>query len=297
MKKLAAATLIVIFSLSIASAQSNKIVFGPLEGDDAGVLTVHNGEAIEIEMWVRTDPDNPAPIIGISHCLMSADTIIASRNGATFDPDYSYPCWNTFVSPPFGHPDYPDLPEGHTIQAAGAMHTVFDPPCDSIDTNGEWDYYGAFLMTCNTGLPTDETYYPFSMGWYPHSGEGTKWAFAGGGGIEPEQSYCGLYFEPYPCLYIPGDCDHNSFPIELTDVLAMIGFYRGNIEPDYLCGCGEDPIIHDFAATADPNGNCAPNELLDVVTEIAAYRGTMTASGCPDCPGSEGLVKREDEGQ
>ncbi len=198
MKKLAAATLIVIFSLSIASAQSNKIVFGPLEGDDAGVLTVHNGEAIEIEMWVRTDPDNPAPIIGVSHCLMSADTIIASRNGATFDSDYGYPCWDTFVSPPFGHPYDPNIPEGHTIQVAAAIYTIFDPPCHPMDTNGEWDYYGAFLMTCNTGLPVDSTYYPFLAGWFPHSGQGTSWSFEAppGGSVEPEQDYCGLFFQP-----------------------------------------------------------------------------------------------------
>ncbi len=180
------------------SQNLNKIVFGPLEGDDAGVLTVHNGQAIEIEMWIRTDPNNPAPIIGVSHCLMSADTIIASRSGATFDPDYSYPCWDTFVSPPYGHPDDPNIPEGYTIQAAGAIYTVFDPPCHPMDTNGEWDYYGAFLTTCNTGVPIDETYYPFSSGWYPHSGQGTSWSFEAppGGSVDPEQDYCGLYFEP-----------------------------------------------------------------------------------------------------
>ena len=38
------------FWLSLASAQSNKIVFGPLEGNDAGVLTVRNGEAIEVDI-------------------------------------------------------------------------------------------------------------------------------------------------------------------------------------------------------------------------------------------------------
>jgi hypothetical protein len=34
----------VLLWLTSAFPQSNKIVFGPLEGDDAGVLTVHNGE-------------------------------------------------------------------------------------------------------------------------------------------------------------------------------------------------------------------------------------------------------------
>lgn len=82
---------------SVFSQDLNKIVFGPLEGDEAGVLPVRHGEAIEIEMWVRTDPQNPAPIVGVSHSLMSADSIIASRDGALFDPDYNYP-WLGHVS-------------------------------------------------------------------------------------------------------------------------------------------------------------------------------------------------------
>jgi hypothetical protein len=67
-----------------------------------------------------------------------------------------------------------------------------------MDTNGEWDLYGTWLMATNTDSLTGQTYYPYSMGWYPHSGHGTYWAFATppGGGVVPEQSYCGLYFEP-----------------------------------------------------------------------------------------------------
>ena len=60
MKKALLIGLIFSFSGAAAFAQSNRIVFGPLEGDDAGVLTVRNGDDIEIEMWVRTDPGNPA---------------------------------------------------------------------------------------------------------------------------------------------------------------------------------------------------------------------------------------------
>jgi hypothetical protein len=71
----------------------------------------------------------------------------------------------------------------------------------------------------------------------------------------------------------------------MDDVVAMVGLYRGAIEPYYLCECGQDPIIYDFEATADPDGNCTANELNDVVMEIAAYRGTAAVSGCPDCPG------------
>lgn len=88
-----------------------------------------------------------------------------------------------------------------------------------------------------------------------------------------------------PCSYIPGDCDHNGIPLELSDVIAMIGMYRGTIDPAYTCDC--PPHGSDFAPDADPNGNCIAFELGDVVTEIAAYRGTTEASGCEDCPGQD----------
>jgi hypothetical protein len=93
-------------------------------------------------------------------------------------------------------------------------------------------------------------------------------------------------FAPASCDYFPGDVNQNGVPLEMNDVVAMIGNYRGSIGVLYRCDCGVDPPGWDFAATADPNGNCVANELTDVVTEIAAYRGLGDVSGCPDCPGS-----------
>ncbi len=292
MKKLLWIIVIISSMASSAFAQSNKIVFGPLEGDDAGVLTVHNGEDIEIEMWVRTDPANPARIVGFTTGLMSEDEIIAERNCAVFDPDF-YQLWDTIsCDGPFGHDpdDYFPIPEGYTCDWISALCWSVD--CTGLDTNGEWDYAASFMMTCNTDVPTDETYYPFTDGWWPHSGQGTAWSFdvPPGGSVIPELDHCGLYFEPDTCIYIPGDVNRNGAPLELADVLAMVSSYRGLVEPYYLCQCSEDPPIFDFAATADPNGNCIPNELNDVVTEIGAYRGSDTVSGCPDCPGSGPLL-------
>lgn len=86
------------------------------------------------------------------------------------------------------------------------------------------------------------------------------------------------------CVYIPGDCDHNGIALELGDIIAMIGIYRGAIGPAYTCDC--PPHGSDFAPGADPNGSCVAFELGDVVMEIGAYRGGVIASGCVDCPGS-----------
>ena len=103
----------------------------------------------------------------------------------------------------------------------------------------------------------------------------------------------GEYLEAQPCVYIPGDCGHNGVPLELGDVVAMIGMYRGTVLPPYECSC--PPHGDEFTPTADPDGSCVPLELGDVVTEIGAYRGTVEASGCPDCPGSLRLMPGSQE--
>ena len=93
----------------------------------------------------------------------------------------------------------------------------------------------------------------------------------------------GIPSGPPPCDYIPGDCNHSGVALELADVIAMIGMYRGTVTPAYTCDC--PPHGATFAPEADPNGNCVALELADVVAEIAAYRGTGIAYGCVDCPG------------
>ncbi len=95
-----------------------------------------------------------------------------------------------------------------------------------------------------------------------------------------------------PCDYIPGDCDHNGVPLELGDVVALISNYRNILPPYYICYC---PPHGDYAASADPNGNCVAFELSDVVAEIDAYRGLYTVSGCEDCPGSDRLLPGGDD--
>jgi len=107
----------------------------------------------------------------------------------------------------------------------------------------------------------------------------------------------GFWFGVIPeggdCVYIPGDCNHNTVPLELGDVIAMIGMYRGSVVPPYECSC--PPHGDNFTPTADPNGNCVALELGDVVAEIGAYRGSVTASGCIDCPGSGRLLPGGDD--
>ena len=218
MKKLLLALPIVFLITALVSAQDlNKVVFGPLEGDDAGVLTVSNGEAIEIEMWVRTDPANPTSIVGAAHGLSSENIIIAERNSVDIEPEYDEPYWCVvWVDGPFIHnpaDDFP-IPEGLTCEIAVGLY-IWWPDCIGwpLDTQGEWDLFGTWFMVTNTEIPIDQTYYPFSIGWYPHNGQGTSWAFDSppGGGIEPEQDYCGLRFEPETTID-----ENESLPLEFS---------------------------------------------------------------------------------
>ena len=296
MKKLILATLILILGGKTTSAQSNKIVFGPLEGDDAGVLTVNNGLLnLELEVWVRTDPDIPAPFFEVTHALMTDDAIIFNRNGHTWDQDYDVPAWwEVWLDGPYVYdPDdnFP-IPEGFTTEIVRGIW--YPSESNPLYTLGEWDYYGSFWMDVNTGIVNEETYSPFSRGWYPSTVQSTRWFFQipPGGSIVPEQDYSDLYVTS-ACIYIPGDCNHNGTPLELEDALIIVSIYRGDVDPFYTCECPSHGS--GFAPEADPDGNCIPFEIGDVVTEISAYRGLAEVSGCPDCPGSGELAIGESE--
>ncbi len=193
MRRLLLLGLILAFAFSSASAD-NKVVFGPLEGDNAGVLGVIPGEAIDVEIWVRTDEEIPAPFVGVNHSLMSEDDVIAERDGATFDPAFDNPMWDqTWVDGPYVHNDgdaFP-IPEGNTSECMVALYQVFgEPEGDPLDTGGDWVFFGSFQVVCDGEIAPGQ-YEPFAAGWYPHSNQGTSWSYDNppGGSVVPDQDY------------------------------------------------------------------------------------------------------------
>ncbi len=198
MRKLLLLGLAIVFAFSLASAESNRLVYGPLVGDDAGdILVEFAGDPVEVEMWVRTDPENPAAFVGVNHSLMTEDAVVATRNGVTIDPAYAPPMWETiWLDGPYIHDDADDfpIPVGHTSESAVALYFVFgEPEGDPLDTQGDWDLYGSYSVVTNEEALEGE-YHPFSTGWYPHSGQGTSWSYETppGGSADPEQDYATL---------------------------------------------------------------------------------------------------------
>lgn len=215
MRKLLLLGLVVVLGFGLASGESNRLVYGPLVGDDAGDILVESaGDPIDVEMWVRTDPDNEAPFVGVNHSLMTEDAAIATRDGVTLNEDYAQPNWeSTWLDGPFIHDEsdaFP-IPEGFTSESAVALWVVFnDPVGDPLDTGGDWDLYGHYSLVTDEGA--DGEYNPLSAGWYPHSDQGTSWSFETppGGSIVPEQDYATVWVN-----FLATD-DEDNLPVEFS---------------------------------------------------------------------------------
>jgi hypothetical protein len=149
---------------------------------------------------------------------------------------------------------------GGTTYWLGAM------PENDLNTNGQ---SGWAFTSAQTGYPC--LLYSDYFGYY--------WEDVFGG---YDGAFCLHEYAGSECDYVAGDCNCNGTPLELSDVVSMIGQYRGSVGVCYTCSC--PPNGDNFAPAADPNGNCVALELSDVVREIAAYRGSATAAGCGDCP-------------
>ncbi len=95
-----------------------EIVYGPLDGDHAGIIYADTNETIEVEVWFRTAPG--VSIQGMHLPLSSNDDYIISRNGGTlFHPLTEWQVW-IFIEPN-EDPDH----EGYTNQGFVGYYWVW----------------------------------------------------------------------------------------------------------------------------------------------------------------------------
>ena len=218
----------------------------------------------EIVVFVQSDNGRrilqagKADVISLSPDGLRPFSLIWPEDGETIDN-----CYPAFVWHSTYEPDWPD--DVYYVASVSADPSFPDPFMSEPITDTTW--------TSPVCLVYEIPYY---------------WRVLASNGHAPD-IYCSDVFtftvteHPSDCVYLPGDCNHNGIPLELPDIMAMIGMYRGTVEPPYTCIC--PPHGDDFAAEADPNGNCIPFELGDIIIEIAAYRGLGIAWGCEDCSG------------
>ena len=169
MKRTLLLALAVLMTFSLATAQTTKIVVGPLEGDDAGIIMGEPSETIDVQIWIRTAPG--IRIVGIHLPLATKDDYFqaSSRNGGDFF--FPIPLWDAkfFLD---AAPD--DETAGYTNQSFLAIKDFVvgeDPDTiNAINTDGEWMRILQFEMTTvdeYLGLPVDDA---FLMGSHEDNG-------------------------------------------------------------------------------------------------------------------------------
>jgi hypothetical protein len=318
MKKLLLVALIVTFSMGLASAQTNKAIFGARNGDVAEDLILTNGAPFELELWMRTDPSNPGPLVGVAHGLQMEDQYIA---GGTADPifnpvpEYDVPNWEqAFVDGPYTYENSEGLPcrpaEGFTVYMQGALWSVFGtPPGDPIDTQGDWIVYGHWHLMMNTGIPTDQTVCPFTDGVYPHSCQGTAWSWEGGG-TNPETEFSCIYIsantDPEFTVCPEGGCADAGigvcFDVAGTDLDGLdnlhITLFSG---PGYFTEaeggpggvasgtwCWDDPMAGDYTVVLELNDNAGGTDYCEFTLSVSAI--TFEIDCVPGFPGASVIV-------
>ncbi len=99
MKRMLLLGLAVVMTFSLATAQTTKIVIGPLDGEDAGAIVADTNETIDIDIWVRTAPG--INIVGFHLPLASKNQYVQSASRDTGAVYYPIPLWDdaSFLDP------------------------------------------------------------------------------------------------------------------------------------------------------------------------------------------------------
>jgi hypothetical protein len=144
MREILSIVAILIFTATMTEAQTTRIVFGPLEGDSAGVITAGPEEEIVVDVWARTPAGTN--IVGLMLPLSSNDNYIMSESrvgGELFDP---LTLWDDI-----DFPDYSMDPsnDGYTCQPIMGVKDFFQNPSpdNGINTDGEWWKIADYRMT------------------------------------------------------------------------------------------------------------------------------------------------------
>jgi len=225
MRKLLLLALAVTLMFSLASAQNAKFVFGPLEGDDAGLIITTNGTQVIVPVWVKTAPG--INIVGVHWPVGSNDIYIASRNGINIDSYYPFtgvPGWESInILPPN------TMGGGWSNQSLLAVKDFpRDPfPEGGINTNGEYWHVCDYLVTTTAGNPFDVPFCDvFGLGTQPDNG-GFVWADYVAGELPPS-----TIAYSFACLQFTA----NTCP-------------EWTVTPGVVCGDANNEVCFDLAGT------------------------------------------------
>lgn len=56
MRKIIFAIMTILALTELSLAQTTKLIFGPRDGDNAGIIRTHENDSVDIDVWIRTAP-------------------------------------------------------------------------------------------------------------------------------------------------------------------------------------------------------------------------------------------------
>jgi hypothetical protein len=277
--------LALLLAYSPVSAQQVEMVFGPLDGDNAGILYADTSQAIEVDLWMRTSPGISIVVFHIP--LSSKDQYIRSDSREGGEYCELLHTWDdvTFLSP---NPD--PMHGGYTNQSFLGIEFI-EPDCDNgIITEGEWWWIASFRMTTVGDAPTAIPLCDALIEGYHPDQEGNILADCYIGEIDPSDislDFACLWINEVACSeYTVGDYN-GSGAINVADIVDSYSKLKTGLpEPASICEC--PPESGDFwAVAADVNNSCAFN-VADVVDGYSFLKtGSPEPEPCWMCPPGE----------
>ncbi len=245
--------LITAITYGSATAQTTKLVFGPLDGDNAGVIRAYENATVDVDVWIRTEPG--IRIVGFHLPLSSNDEYISSRDDGTFEDSLSGWAEVYFLSPN----DDPEN-EGYTNQSILAM-CDFPGECNPIETNGEWRKIATYRMTSGSAEQYDIPFCDAFIEGVNNDHGGMVLVDFDQGELDPSQyelDFACLRFEQFCGDYILGDYN-GSGSVNIADLITAYS-YLITCSPDAVVMCQCPPGQgEEFAVAFDLNNSCTFN--------------------------------------
>jgi hypothetical protein len=267
------------------------MVFGPLDGDNAGILYADFDQTIDVDLWMRTAPG--ISIVGFHIPLSSRDEYIDndSREGGEYC-ELLHTWDETFFFSP--NPDV--MHPGYTNQSImGIESAIMEDDCyNGIWTDGEWWWIASFTMTTvGSGPPGSPLCDAFIEG-YRSDNQYTNMAVCVNGDniheidhSDIELDFACLWFVESSCGdYVIGDYN-GSEEFNVADIVDSYSRLKTGLpEPASICEC--PPESGDFwAVAADVNNSCAFN-VADIVDGYSFLKtGSPEPEACWMCPPGE----------
>jgi hypothetical protein len=284
MRKVIFVMMAVLAWYNLTPAQTTKLIFGPRDGDDAGILYADTNEVIELDLWIRTVPD--ICLVGIHLPLSSNNLYIQSDSRDSGEIFYPLSEWGEVAFLP---PNDDITNPGFVNQSLLAIEDLIgDPPdynCMLLWNN--WFKWASYRVTTTVNASYDTLICDaFIEGYDPDNGDFVLVDFYRG---EMDRS---MYEVEFACLmfaesvcgqYIIGDFN-NSGDFNIADVTDSFSKLKtGSPEADLLCECPPESGGQ-WAVAMDVNNSCMFN-IADVVTAYSKLKtGQPELIPCAYCP-------------